>query len=121
MLRSVLLVFLTGWIAWFWIDKPVAGPYGLPPPSDSVVENFQRAFDILKTGHVKIAYIYIWQAHYLVLSLLGGILLTMTYNVVSSHLSRRRLRSIMLPKRQTAKPTSPPDSEDSPTDRNKRQ
>ncbi|MEJ2575529.1 MAG: hypothetical protein P8106_02285 [Gammaproteobacteria bacterium] len=104
MMRSILLVFVAGWVAWFWVDKPRAGPFGLPPPSDSLVENFQRAFDMLKTGHAKLAYLYIWDAHYLVLSLLGGVLLAMTFGAVSRHFSARRLRSIVFPKRRTAEP-----------------
>jgi hypothetical protein len=104
MLRSTVLVFIAGWIAWFWIDKPRTGAYRLPPASDDLVENFQRAFDILKAGQVEMAYVYIWNAHYLVLSLLGGALLAMLYSSVASHFSRRRLRNVMFPKRQEAKP-----------------
>jgi hypothetical protein len=105
MLRSTLLVFIAGWVAWFWIDKPRGGPYRLPPASDSLVENFQRAFDILKAGQVKLAYVYIWDAHYLVLSLLGGALVAMVYSSIASHFSRQRLRKFMLPKSQEAEPS----------------
>jgi hypothetical protein len=103
MLRSSVLVFIAGWIVWFWIDKPRAGPYRLPPASDSLLENFQRAFDILKAGQLELAYVYIWNAHYLVLSLIGGVLLAMIYRSISNQFSRRRLRNLMFPKRQRAK------------------
>ncbi|MEN8107695.1 MAG: hypothetical protein ABFS22_06775, partial [Pseudomonadota bacterium] len=69
MLRNSFIVFITGWIVWFWIDKP---PAGLPQPADSMPENFQRAFDMLRSGYLEVAWLYIWDAHYLVLSLLGG-------------------------------------------------
>jgi hypothetical protein len=104
MLRSTLLVFIAGWITWFWIEKPRTGLYRLPPASDSLVENFQRAFDILKAGQVELAYVYIWNAHYLVLSLLGGTLMAMLYSSIASHFSRWRLRNVMFPKRRDAKP-----------------
>jgi hypothetical protein len=97
MLRSSLLVFIAGWIAWFWIDKPRVGPYRLPPSGDSLVENFQRAFDILKAGELELAFVYIWNAHYLILSLLGGAVVAMTYSSLSGHLSRRRMRNRLLP------------------------
>ena len=93
MLRSTFLVFIAGWITWFWIDKPRAGPFRLPPTGDSPAENFQRAFDILKAGYPKLAFVYIWDAHYLILSLLGGAVLAMTYHAFTGHLSRRRMRN----------------------------
>jgi hypothetical protein len=110
MLRSSLLVFIAGWAVWFWIDKPRAGPFQLPPPADSLVENFQRAFDILKTGHVELAFVYIWNAHYLVLSLLGGAVVTIAYSSLAGHLSRQRLRKRMVPEKRVEKPadTTPP-------------
>jgi hypothetical protein len=103
MLRSTLLVFIAGWIAWFWIEKPRTGLSRLPPASDSLVENFQRAFDILRAGQVELAFVYIWNAHYLVLSLLGGALIAMLYSSIASHVFRRRLRNVMFPKRREAK------------------
>lgn len=106
MLRSSLLVFIAGWTVWFWIDKPRAGPFQLPPPADTLVENFQRAFDILKTGHAELAFVYIWHAHYLVLSLLGGAVLAMMYSGIAGHLSRRRLRKHMIPEKQAEKPAN---------------
>ncbi len=97
MLRSSFLVFIAGWIAWFWIDKP---PGGLPRPADSLLENFQLAFNILKSGHPVIAWLYIWHAHYLILSLLGGLLLAVLTGVVADQIARRRLRKHFLPARR---------------------
>ena len=100
MLRSSFLVFIAGWVLWFWIDKPPAGVARLPRPDDSMVENFQRAFDMLKAGHLDIAWLYIWNAPYLVLSLLGGALLSVMLGVISDRLARRRMRNHFLPPQQ---------------------
>lgn len=100
MFRSMLSVFIGGWMLWFWIDKPDPRQYPLPPVSDSVTENFQRAFDMLKGGYPEIAFLYIWDAHYLILSLLGGLMLVALWQSVSRTLSRRRMRRDYLPPRQ---------------------
>jgi hypothetical protein len=97
MLRTTLFVFLLGWVAWFLIDKPPPEQMRLPEVSDSLVENFQVAFDMLKAGYPKVAYVYIWDAHYLLLSLLGGALGAVTYGVISDYLSRRRMRRNFMP------------------------
>ena len=69
----------------------------LPEVSDSLVENFQVAFDMLKSGYPKVSFVYIWNAHYLLLSLLGGALAAVTYGVLSDYLSRRRMRRNFMP------------------------
>lgn len=97
MLRNAFIVFLLGWTLWFWIDKPPPGQQRLPEVSDSLVENFQVAFNILKAGYPKVAYVYIWNAHYLLLSLLGGVLLALITGGVSNVLGRRRMRRLVLP------------------------
>jgi hypothetical protein len=97
MLRNVFLVFIAGWVLWFWIDKPPLGLAGLPLSSENMLENFQRAFDILKSGHLKVAWLYIWDAHYLVLSILGGLLLSVITGAIADQLARRRLRKHFLP------------------------
>jgi hypothetical protein len=99
MLRSAFIVFLLGWTLWFWIDKPPPGQQRLPEVSDSLVENFQVAFNILKSGYPKVAYVYIWNAHYLLLSILGGLLLALITGAVSDALGRRRMRRLILPAR----------------------
>ena len=97
MLRSAFLVFLAGWAVRFMIDKPPAGQLGLPEVSDSMLENFQQSFDMLKAGHLDMAYVYIWDAHYLLLSLLGGLLVSLLFGMVSDQLGRRRMRRHFLP------------------------
>ncbi|MGD2137569.1 MAG: hypothetical protein PVJ66_04680 [Gammaproteobacteria bacterium] len=92
MLRSTLIVFIAGWVLWFWLDKPPAGRSGMPAVDDSTVVNFQRAFNMLKAGYPEMAYVYIWDAHYLILSLLLGALVAAMAGGVSGYLSRKRNR-----------------------------
>lgn len=115
MLRSAFVVFLLGWVSWFWIDKPPA--VQLPPVGDSLIENFQVAFDLLKSGYLDVAYVYIWKAHYLLLSLLGGALVAVGYGVSSDYLSRRRMRRNIMPSMRSRpradEKSSQPDGPDS--------
>jgi len=104
MLRSAFLVFLAGWTIRFLIDKPPAGQLGLPEVSDSMLENFQQSFDMLKAGHLDMAYVFIWDAHYLVLSLVGGMLIGLIFGMVSDYLGRRRMRRHFLPPFRRDKP-----------------
>ena len=97
MVRSSFLVFIAGWIAWFWIDKPDVRQFHMPEPGDSILGNFQTAFDMLKAGYFEMSFIYIWNAHYLVLSLLGGSLLAVVYGGFAEYLGRRRMRRHFLP------------------------
>jgi len=97
MLRNAFIVFLLGWVSWFWIDKPPPDQQRLPEVSDSLVENFQVAFDILKAGYPEVAFVYIWNAHFLLLSIAGGVLLSVSIGAVSDALSRRRMRRLILP------------------------
>lgn len=97
MLRSTFLVFIAGWFAWFWIDKPDTRQFRMPKPRDSMLDNFQTAFDMLKAGYIDMSFLFLWNAHYLVLSLLGGALLAAIYGGVSDYLGRRRMRRHFLP------------------------
>ena len=117
MLRSAFIVFLLGWVIWFWIDKPPPGQMQLPEVSDSLVENFQVALDMIKAGYLNVSFVYIWNAHYLLLSLLGGALVAAAYGVISDYLSRQRMRrNIMPPPRRQQndeKMDSPAEQQDS--------
>ena len=97
MLRSTFLVFVAGWITWFWIDKPDARQFRMPAAGDSMLDNFQTAFDMLKAGYADMSFLYLWNAHYLALSLLGGALLSVVYGAIADHLGRRRMRRHFLP------------------------
>jgi len=97
MFTGIFLVFIGGWLTWFWIDKPPAGQFRLPPPGDSLVEDFQRSIDLLKAGHPDMAYLYIWHAHYLILSVVLGILIAVVFRTIADHLSRRSRRRHYFP------------------------
>jgi hypothetical protein len=120
MLRSTFLVFIAGWIAWFWIDKPDVRQFRMPEPGDSMLDNFQTAFDMLKAGYVDMSFVFLWDAHYLVLSLLGGALLAAIAGGLGDYLGRRRMRRHFLPpERQQAPPAAPvpPNPAEGPAER----
>jgi hypothetical protein len=121
MLRNAFIIFLLGWMTWFWVDKPPAEQQRLPEVSDSLVENFQVAFNIVKAGYPEVAFVYIWNAHYLLLSLLGGVLLAISTGAVSDMLSRRRMRRHIMPPavvaRETGSKDTPPEQSSAPTDK----
>lgn len=111
MLRSAFIVFIAGWIAWFWLDKPPArGPFRLPEATDSLPENFQQAFDILKAGQTGLAFVYISPAHYIILSLLGRAIIGMACQSIARYFSyhrreyRARRRAFVEAGRKTAEP-----------------
>jgi len=97
MLKSSFLVFIVGWITWFWIDNPGVRQFQMPPVSDSMLDNFRTAFAMLKAGYIDPAFLFLWQAHYLVLSLLLGALLAVAYNSITDYLGRKRMRRHFLP------------------------
>lgn len=114
MFRSMLFVFIAGWVVWFWVDKPDPRAYPMPPVSDSMVQNFQRAFDMLKGGFPELAYLYIWNAHYLILTLLGGLVLLTLFQGLSRFLGRRRMRRQYLPPRRGVETKREPRSRETP-------
>jgi hypothetical protein len=109
MLRSTFLVFIAGWIAWFWIDKPDARQFRMPESGDSLLDNFQTAFDMLKAGYFEISFVYIWSEHYFILSLLGGALLAVGYGGLADYLGRRRMRRHFTPPARRQEPTADSD------------
>lgn len=100
MLRAAVLVFVTGWIAWFWLDKPPLPP-AMQGAEYPLIANFQFAFSLLKKGYFSEAYAFIWRAHYVLLSLLGGLLASMATAGVSRLFTQRRNRVRI--RRHTAK------------------
>ena len=97
MIRSSFIVFICGWIVWFMMDKPGAVQFSFPERSDDLLGNFQYAFDMLKAGYPKLAFIFIWKQHYIVLSLLLGAVLAVVAGSVGDLLGRRRMRKLVLP------------------------
>ena len=89
MFRATVLVFLAGWIVWFWLDKPPL-PHPIQEGDNQMLGNFQFAFSLLKAGHLSAAYAFIWRAHFLLLSVLGGLLLVMAGSGISGVFARRR-------------------------------
>ena len=103
MFRSTLFAFIAGWVLWFWIDKPDPQNFRMPSVSDSMIENFQTAFNMLKGGYAEASFLFIWNAHYLILSLLGGLMLLFLLQSISGFMRRRRMRKAYLPPKQVDK------------------
>jgi hypothetical protein len=62
--------------------------------------NFQMAVDLVRAQRYKAAFVYLWKAHYLVLSVAVGVLLAMIGASVSRLLARRRFARLYLPGRK---------------------
>jgi hypothetical protein len=109
MLRGALIAFVAGWVLWFWLDKSPAVLGRLPHPEEGdYLRNFQVTIDLVKQGRVQAAFIYIWKAHYLVLSLGVGLVLGMGFASLSRAISRNRLLKLYLPARESRKKPPPP-------------
>ena len=76
----------------------------MPAVSDSMIENFQTAFNMLKGGYPEASFLFIWNAHYLILSLLGGLILISLLQSMSGVMRRRRMRKDYLPRKREMKP-----------------
>lgn len=101
MLRGALLAFVIGWVIWFWVDKNPATLGPLPMPTDGAyLQNFQVTIDLVKQGRFTAAFVYIWKAHFIVLSLGIGVLLGMALNALGRSLSRKRWLKLYLPDRK---------------------
>lgn len=99
MLNSSIFSFITGWVTWFFIDKqPSSLGVFIPEKFDTVTGNFQLAFDLLKDGYAAASFVYIWNAHYIILSILSGLLISIAMQAVSKYIRRRHLRDIMWPR-----------------------
>ena len=79
------------------LDKPAAVQFSFPERSDDLLGNFQYAFDMLKAGYPWLGFVFIWKQHYIILSLLGGAILTVAAGSVSDLLRRRRMHRLVLP------------------------
>jgi len=78
------------------MDKPDPQRIRLPPADDSLVADFQHAFDMVRAGAGDLAFLYLWHAHYIILSLLGGALLAVLYGSAADWLGRRRMHRLIL-------------------------
>lgn len=99
-------MFILGWVSWFVIDKhPASLGATVPGESGQLLDNFQLAFDMLKAGYLKASYVFIWKAHYIVLSLIAGLMTSIIFQAVSNVLRRRKLRQVMWPEKLTSDKT----------------
>ena len=115
MFNSTIIMFLAGWVLWFIIDKhPASLGTVVPQELDDLIDNFQLAFDMLQAGYLLASYVFIWKAHYIVLSIIFGVLFSIMLGAISNKLRRRNLRQLMWPaKLQAAKPDEPETKRDS--------
>lgn len=120
MFNFSLIIFVIGWVLWFLIDKhPASLGTVLPEEADAMLDNFQMAFDMLTAGFLRASYVFIWKAHYLVISVIAALLFSAIYQAVSNIFRRRRLREIMWPKKtpSDALPIVRQSEDRSPSDR----
>lgn len=98
MFNSSIIVFVAGWAMWFFIDKhPAALGVVVPAELDSMLENFQLAFDLLTAGFLRASFVFIWKAHYIVLSIIAALLFSALYEGITRVIRRRHLRRMMWP------------------------
>ncbi len=96
MFNYSIIVFVIGWVLWFLIDKhPASLGVVVPGELDTLLDNFQMAFDMLADGFLRASYVFIWKVHYLVLSVITALLLSAIQGGLSNVLRRRNLRQLM--------------------------
>ena len=118
MLRAIVIAFIAGWTVWFWIDKSPHSLGPLPPPlEEEYSANFQIAVDLVKAQRYKAAFVYLWKAHYLLLSAATGLLIAMIGGPISRLLGRRRFARLYIPARKRSSGAAP----GQPTEQEKRQ
>jgi len=98
MFNHTIFMFIAGWGLWFSIDKhPMSLGVILPGELDRMIDNFQLAFDMMSDGFIKASYVFIWKTHFIVVSIIAGLLSTAMFQSISNILRRGRLRQVMLP------------------------
>ena len=103
MFNTSIFVFITGWILWFFIDKhPASLGVIVPDELDAILDNFQLAFDLLSAGYLQAAFVFIWKAHYIILSIILALLISAIYQSLTNIYRRHRLRRIMMPSKKEA-------------------
>ena len=100
MFNFSIIIFILGWVLWFFIDKhPASLGIIVPEELDTMLDNFQLAFDLLADGFLRASYIFIWKAHYIVLSIIMALLTSALHQTLSNVLRRQHLRQVMWPKK----------------------
>jgi ABC-type Co2+ transport system permease subunit len=98
MFNHSIVMFIFGWALWFAIDKhPAALGAIVPAQSGDMLANFQLAVDMLKAGYWKASFVFLWKAHYIVLSLIAGLMTSFVFRAVSNLFRQRKLREVMRP------------------------
>ena len=92
MLKYILSVFLAGWVGWFWMDKGRSGD-SITLGGDDILVDFQFATDLIRMGELGAAFSFVWPHHFIVLSLLGGILLSLLTTGIKRFFARSRWRA----------------------------
>jgi len=101
MFNFSIFIFVIGWVLWFLIDKhPASLGVVVPDELDSLLDNFQLAFDMLAAGYIRASFVFIWKAHYIYLSVITALLLSAIYAGLSNVLRRHHLRQLMWPKKR---------------------
>ena len=101
MIRGIVIAFIAGWTVWFWIDKSPHSLGPLPPPlEEQFSANFQMAVDLVKAQRYTAAFVYLWKAHYLLLSVAAGLVFAMIGGSISRLLARRRFARLYIPARK---------------------
>ena len=114
MFNFSIIIFVTGWVLWFFIDKhPASLGVIVPAELDTMLANFQLAFDLLTAGYLRASYVFIWKAHYIVLSIIAALLISALREATSNILRRRHLRQVMWPKRFSSEKLEKNDSDQS--------
>ena len=115
MFNFSIIVFVIGWVLWFFIDKhPVSLGVTVPAELDTMLANFQLAFDMLTAGYLRASFVFIWKAHYIVLSIIAALLISALREATSNVLRRRHLRQLMWPKKLSSEKLEKQES-DEPT------
>jgi hypothetical protein len=106
MLNHSIFMFIIGWVLWFVIDKQPATLGAIVPGElGNLLDNFQLAFDMAKAGYLKASYVFIWKEHYIVLSLIAGLMSSVIFQSFSNALRRRKLHQVMWPDKLTSDKT----------------
>ena len=114
MFNFSIIIFVIGWVLWFVIDKhPASLGVIVPEELDTLLANFQLAFDMFTAGYLRAAFVFIWKAHYIVLSIITALLISALREATSNVLRRRHLRQVMWPKKLSSDKPEKQESDES--------
>ena len=114
MFNFSIIIFVIGWVLWFVIDKhPASLGVIVPEELDTLLANFQLAFDMFIAGYLRAAFVFIWKAHYIVLSIITALLISAVREATSNVLRRRHLRQVIWPKKLSSDKLEKQESDES--------